>query len=97
MTFNNRPYTVGPDRFEIHLEHSLTTGRTATASSFVEGWGPEKALDDSPRTMWQSREGKGPHILTVELAGLSTITRWRLHNAGNFMERQKNTFEAELE
>jgi len=28
---------------------------------------------------------------------LSIITRWRLHNAGNFMARSRNTFEAKLE
>jgi hypothetical protein len=96
LTFNNRPFSVGPERLQIHLEHSLTTGRPATASSFVEGHGPEMAVDGDPRTLWQPRAGKGPHLLTVELAQPSIITRWRLHNAGTFLPSARNTFAAEL-
>ena len=97
LTFNNRPYDVGPEKFQIHLERSLTTVPTVVASSFVTGHEPEKALDGNPRTMWQSGEGSGPHLLAVELARPSIVTRWRLHNAGTFTDRRYNTSEAELE
>ena len=96
LAFNNRPYRVGPETLQMHLEHSLTTGRPATASSFVEGCGPEKALDGDPRTLWQSRDDKGPHLLTVRLAERCIITRWRLHCAGTFLSPAENIVAAEL-
>ena len=96
LTFNNRPYNIGPEKLEIHLEHSLSTGRPASASSSAAGCGPEKALDANPRTCWQSADGAGPHLLTVQLAEPAIITRWRVHNAGNFISAACNTRSAEL-
>ena len=96
LTFNNRPFTVGPDKLQIRLEHSLTTGRPATASSSAMRSKPTYALDGDARTLWQTQEGAGPHVLTVELAAPSVITRWRVHNAGTFLGRSLNTAAAEL-
>ncbi|MEK6796478.1 MAG: glycosyl hydrolase family 28-related protein [Spirochaetota bacterium] len=113
LTFNNHAVSVGPERLRLHLEHSLTTGRPVTASTFKEGsaqlnsdyssgiysttgFGPENALDGDTRTMWQSKEGAGPHLLTVELAAPALVTRWRTHNAGTHMTRFRNTTQAEL-
>lgn len=95
--FNNRPFAVGPERLRIYLEHSLTTGRPAVASSSVPGGDPRSALDGDPRTLWQSGEGAGPHTLTVALAVPSRITRWRVHNVGNALPRHHNTAAAELQ
>ncbi len=97
LTFNNRPFSVGPERLRIHLEHSLTSQRPVLASSAADGLGPEKALDGDARTLWQSQAGGGPHTLTVELATPSVIGRWRVHNAGTFMPRELNTAAAELQ
>jgi hypothetical protein len=96
LTFNNHPFLVGPERLQIHLEHSLTTGRPATASSSVAGHGPEQAIDGDSRTLWQTEDGKGPHLLTVELAEASVITRWRVHGAGTFLPSIQNMAEAAL-
>ncbi len=96
LTFNNRPFTVGAERLDIHLEQSLTTKRPAFASSIATGHRPADALDGDTRTFWQSKEGSGPHILTVELAAPSIITRWRTHLAGTFLPHQLNAAAAEL-
>lgn len=97
LTFNNGPYPYGPDKLRIYLEHSLTTGRPATASSSIPGSGPEKALDGDPRTIWQSKDETGVHLLTVKLAGPTIVTRWRVHNAGNYMPQRYDTANAALE
>ncbi len=96
LTFNSRPFTVGSDKLNIYLEHSLTTKRPASASSAASGHGPANALDGDSRTFWQSEEGSGPHILTVELAKPSVITRWRTHLAGTYLPHQLNAAAAEL-
>jgi hypothetical protein len=96
LCFNNRPFSVGPNKLQIHLEHSLTAGRPATAGSSVAGYGPENAVDGDPRTLWQTADGKGPHVLTVELAEPSVVTRWRVHGAGTFLPSTRNMAEAEL-
>jgi len=96
LSFNNRPFSAGPDQLQIHLEHSLTTGRPVTASSFAPGCGPENALDGDARTLWQSADAPGPHILTVPLAAPSLITRWRVHGAGTFLPAALNMADAEL-
>ncbi len=96
LSFNNRPFLVGPEKLQIHLEHSLTTGRPATASSSIAGCGPENAVDGDSRTLWQTEDGKGPHVLTVELAEPSAITRWRVHGAGTFLPSAENVAEAEV-
>lgn len=90
--FNNRPFEVGSETLRIHLEHSLTTGRPATADS----GDARLALDADPRTRWQSSDTPGPHTLTVELAQPTVITRWRVHNAGNYLPHSLNTLAAEL-
>lgn len=96
LTFNNRPFTVGADRLNIYLEHSLTTKRRCIASSSEQDHNPVDALDGDSRTFWQSTEGNGPHLLTVELAAPSVITRWRTHLAGTFLPHQFNAAQAEL-
>ena len=95
--FNNRPYPVGPDRLRIHLERSLTSGQPVTASSAMLGGVPALALDDDPRTMWQSAESDCPHWLSVKLAEPTIVTRWRVHNAGNFAPHTQNTAAATLQ
>jgi hypothetical protein len=97
LTFNNRPYEAGPEELRIHLEHSLTTGRPVAASSSEAGFPPAQAVDGDPRTMWKSADGPGPHLLTVQLAAPSVITRWRVHNGGNYLGKLTNTAEAELQ
>ena len=47
--------------------------------------------------MWESEERSGPHVLTVELAKPAIVTRWRVHNAGNYMARSYDTSDASLE
>lgn len=95
--FNNRPFTVGPERLRMHLERSLTSGRPVTVSSRVADCGPEQAVDDDPRTLWRSAPDDSAPALTVELAAPTVITRWRVHNAGTFGDRAANTAAADLE
>jgi hypothetical protein len=44
----------------------------------------------------ETEERPGPHLLTVELAAPSLVTRWRLHNAGNFRSSAENVRATEL-
>lgn len=95
--FSNRPFTVVPERFRLHLERSLTSARPVAASSAVAGSEPTLAIDDDPRTLWRSALGDTSPALTVELVRPTVVTRWRGHNAGTFHGRAANTARANLE
>ena len=96
LRFNNRPFAVGPEKLQIHLEHSLTTRRPIQASSAAAGFPPENAVDGDARTLWQSDDSIGPHELTVQLAEPSIITRLRVHGAGTFLPAAQNVDHAKL-
>jgi len=97
-SFCNHPDKIGVEHLQIHLEHSLTTGRKVVDVSSVEaGSAAQNALDGKPDTFWASKDVPGIHSLTVQLDEPSIATRFRLHCAGDYLGKNLNTSDATLE
>lgn len=97
-TLSNHSYSIGADHLNIHLEHSLTTGRKIVDVSSVEvGSNAQNAVDGFPDTLWETKEVPGIHSLTLQLDEPSIATRFRLHCAGDYANRLYNTRDASLE
>jgi hypothetical protein len=71
-----RPDPCRPKAFPF-LERNLSIHATATASTFLQGEGPGRAIDDLRSTIWNAGTGP-PSWIEVHLQATSTVTRIRL-------------------
>jgi len=51
----------------------LSRGKAATASSFVEGFAPDRAADEDVRTWWSAKTGDPSEWFQLDLGGRKTI------------------------
>jgi hypothetical protein len=94
--FFNRPFGDRPAGFALAWEHSLTTGRPATADTAPEADHPAAAaVDGDPFTWWQSAPKPGS-LLTVDLGRFEPLDYWRVISNGLVGHPYKNTMGATL-